>query len=156
MLSIGFLTEKDIQRLGELPKSFLITGFLYFALLVPMSFVLGALCIRELWVGYWSTTFSFLAFFALFCGWYIIRGYLLYQKDLAERQKLTGAITITEVKVERNGITFATSSPELKTFSTENKGLKDQIQVGDTLNIEFSKHSKTLLKLEKGGIDLLG
>lgn len=70
-------------------------------------------------------------------------------------KKVTGLLTVKKKSNKESDYTIRTDLEQLKKINVFDKEIFDQISKGDELYIEFTKHSKFLLKLEKNGRDIL-
>ncbi|MEP7231155.1 MAG: hypothetical protein ABI691_12930 [Ginsengibacter sp.] len=155
MLTIETFDQADLQKIKTIPRSIKVTLLIFLLLCVPFSFLFGLLGLTKKGHGYWVTTISLLAVFTLLLMFVIIKDYFLYYRDKTTRQKYKGEITIIGKSKGKGEKIVFTDLPELKKFILYTKEIFDSIHVGDKLDIEISKFSKTILKLDKDKINLL-
>jgi len=76
------------------------------------------------------------------------------KKDMGEQVKLRGELRVSSKLTKKNEYRIYFDSDELKVIYTAKK-VFDKITENDVLNIEVSKHSQHLFKLERAGENLL-
>jgi hypothetical protein len=155
MLIIDNFNQTDQKKIDNAPKSFKVVGLVYCILLVPASFLFGLLGLTPKGHGYWITTLSFLVVFTLVAVFSVIKAFLLYRKDMINKKKYKGTIRVVDKSLKKGDKTIFTDSIELKKLDLLTNNIFDKVDIGDQLTIEISKYSKTLLRLEKNGADLL-
>jgi hypothetical protein len=155
MLTVDDFNQSDLQRISSIPKSFKVTGLFFLLFCVPTSLLFGLLGLAKNGFGYWLTTFTLLAVFAIVGIFAIGKDYLLYYKDKTNQKKYRGIIKVVGKSKKNGDKVIFTDIPELKKINLYTNELFEKISIGDTLTIEISKFSKTLFRLDKDQFDLL-
>jgi len=155
MLSVEELNIEDHYLLDGIPKSIKASVILGSIIYIPLSFLIGLIGLTKKGIGYWQTTLLFLSLFIFVFFVHSLKEYLLYKKDVKRKLKWVGMITIKGKTVKRDKTLFHTDIEELKEFALQSNECSNQIEIGDTLTIQFTKFGKTLLLLEKNDSNLL-
>jgi hypothetical protein len=156
MLTLQRFTESDLERVRKNSKTTTKLCLLAYCFLgVPASFSFGFYRLRSRGEDFWVSTFFMLIVFAIALSFFVVREYFRYYKDKRRQEKYRGEITITAKSAEKGKATIFTDDKELNKIELDTQKLFDKIQVGDRLQIEVSKYSKTLFKLEKNRNNLL-
>ncbi|NTS43836.1 hypothetical protein HRG84_23340 [Flavisolibacter sp. BT320] len=154
MLSIQEFTEDDFAKIQTIPKAVRIY-FLFFLFCIPLAFLLGAFGLLKKGYGYWPTTLGFLCVFFLVLLWLTLKEVFFYLKDMERKQKYAGAVTVISKSGKKGEPTVYLDDTNLKKLTLYQDGTFEQINEGDVLNLEISRYSKFLFRLEKEGANLL-
>ena len=155
MLTINNFTVEDYKTIEVNKKGIKVYFHIFVKLCVPLSFLLGLIGLAEKGHGYWPTTFFFLLFFSVITIYFIIKENILYRRDLGNKLKYSGKITVLKKSRKRNDCSIYTDAKELNKIDVLFFEIFDQIDVGDELYIEVAKSSKYVFKLEKGILPLI-
>lgn len=154
MLSEYPFSPADLEKIKQIPRRFILY-FLIYALSIPLAFIFGLMGVLKIWDSYWQTTVTFLV---LFTGTFLVvlgKKYLDYRSDLKDQIKYCGVITVTGKVPGKNSTIILTGQAGLEEIDVDEKSVFEEVQVGDTLEFEISKHSKFLFSLQRLGTELI-
>jgi hypothetical protein len=155
MFTIEKLNNDDLYLIRAFTKSLMTTFYSFLIFAVPLSFLFGLFGLTKKGIGYWNAALFFFAALIMLFVLNFLKEVINHIRDIKSKIKLVGIIIVAG-KVNRNGdFVIQTDAKEIKEFNLFDKECFDQIEIGDKLTIQISKYRKSLLSLEKDGVDLL-
>lgn len=150
MLTTVYFNNDDLSIIEFSKKDIKTYILIFLKFFLPLSFLLGLIGLTKNGNGYWPTTIGFIIFFLLITIYLIIKENILLNKDLKEKEKFVGTITVKKKsRIETDTIIY-TDAPEIKKIDIHFVSIFKQIEIGDQLSLEIAKHSKHVFKLAKG------
>jgi hypothetical protein len=144
-LSIIEFSKKDIKTYVSI----------FLKIFLPLSFLLGLFGFLKRETGYWPTTLFFLSVFLLVTVYLIIKEHIVFNKDVKERLKYVGTISVRKKSRNETDCKIYTDSKEINKIDVHFVSIFNQIEVGDELYLEIAKSSKYIFKLRKGELSLI-
>lgn len=155
MITIEKLNNDDLHLIKTFPGSLLASLYISLVIAVPLSLLVGLAGTTKKGIGYWNTALLCCGVLMLLFILNSLKEIINYARDIKYQVKLTGTITVTGKANNKNSFKILTGATEISEFYLFNKTCFDKIETGDELVIHISKFQKTLLLLEKDGVDLL-
>lgn len=150
MITTTNFTKSELEIIEFKKKDIKSYIFIFLKFFLPLSFLLGLLGLANKAAGYWPTTTGIIIIFALVTIYLIVKENILLNKDLRDKTKFTGTITVQKKsRVETDTIIY-TDAQEIKKIDVHFFSIFKQIEVGDEIFVEIAKHSKHIFKLSKG------
>jgi len=155
MIIIEKLNNDDLFLIRTFPKSLMTAFYMFLIFAVPFSFLVGLFGLTKKGIGYWNATLLFFVVLIMLFFFNSLKEIINHIKDIKNKLKLVGIITVAGKANEKDNFIIQTDTKEIKEFNVFDKKCFDLIEIGDKLTIQISKYKKSLLLLEKNGVDLL-
>ena len=120
--------------------------FLKFFVPLSFAFAFSGLIFHH---TYWHTLLFLLSGFLITAIYLTIKPRYLLYKDLKERIKYIGTVTVTKKADTNKGMKIYFPSGEIKRLDIPLKRIYDEIEIGDDLYLEIAKNSRLIFKLKK-------
>ena len=151
MLTIDTFTNNELEKIKQGKSNSYNYSGVFLKVSLPLSFALGLLGL----IFHHSYLASVL-FFA--SGFFIAYIYLTFKpkyllaKDLKEKIKYVGTVTVLEKSNKENDLKLHLDSREIKRLSIHTEKIFNQIEIGNELYLEIAKNSRLIFKLKKENV----
>jgi hypothetical protein len=151
MLITDTFNKIELEKIKQgKSNSYSYTG-IFLKIFLPLSFALGSLGLI-FHHGYLESTLFFASGFFIAAIYLTIWPRYLFIKDLKEKIKYVGTVTVLEKSSKNKEWKVYLDSREIKRLDIHTEKIYDQIDVGSELYLEIAKNSRLIFKLKKGNV----
>jgi hypothetical protein len=151
MLTTDTFNKIELEQIKRGKRSSYNYTGIFLKIFLPLSFALGSLGII-FHHGYWESTLFFVSGFSIAAIYLTMRPRNLFAKDLKEKIKYMGTVTVLEKSNKNNEWKVYLDSREIKRLNIHLENIYNQIDVGSELYLEIAKNSRLIFQLKKGNV----